>query len=423
MAKLSVVGKPAAVELYPPRTRGGLDPRRPGEMAERIERLRRAYLMHPANYGATHLEILDLEPIRQRLGRRWPELLPKILFNVEGCISHRLGPEDLYLVVDEVTVWILAVGGQPGEAERLGRLIAGDVTERLLGVLPGGAAVGVRSVPFDFAEGLKGVAGLLGLRERVAEANRRLAQAEERRFADHTDRLIALYRPILSLRQPAIVGYRVFARLTREDGTLEMPQTIAPEPSLGTFEAALDTWLAEQVAAVLDRSPGRGGPPPILIPVHLKTLGNRGWRERWQMALAHDAIKAAGRLAIEVIDLPAEAPRELLGELAATVRSCAGPLIVRRPLAPDAVLELAGLGVYGVSVNGEGLDPGDPKTARRLRVVADACRTSGLRSLMVRVGTPALAEQARAAGLGAMSGDACLPALREPGPVAQLEQV
>lgn len=420
MAALPAAGAAAVSELYPPRARGGLDPRRPGELADRLARFRRAYLAQPDCRAIGSLQILDLERVRARLGRRWPELLHKVLLNVEGCIAHRLGPDELYLVVDEVTVWILALGERRADVDRRGRLIAADVTERLLGVLPGGTAVGVRTLLFDFDRGLRGVAGLAGLRERVEGEARQLAEAEERLFAEHAPRMVALYRPILSLEPPAVVGYRALVRLASSADALEPLETIAADGSQGVLDAAVDTWLAGRVAHELGRAPGVGEPARLLLPVHHATLADPTLRGRWLGALAGRA--AAERLAVELVDPPPGTPPERIGELAARLGGHDGRLVVRCPPDADAVDELAGAGVAAASLDGAGLDPADPGTMPRLRAVALACRERGLRSLLVRVGSAALAEQARAAGIDELAGDACLPPLRSPGPVVGLER-
>jgi EAL domain-containing protein (putative c-di-GMP-specific phosphodiesterase class I) len=420
MTGASAAGGTAAFEPYPPQGRGGLDPRRPGLFADRLAHFRRAYLAQPDCRALGSLQILDLERVKARLGRRWAELLPKVLLNVEGCIAHRLGPDELYLVVDETTVWILALGERRAEVDRRGRLIAADITERLLGVLPGGSAVGVRTLLFDFDEGLRSVAGVNGLRERVQRQMKRQGEAEARAFAEHAQQLVAFYRPILSLKAPLVVGYRAFVRLAGPDGTLEMPGSACPEQAAGIFDASVDGWLAERLATELVRTAADGGRALLVLPVHYATLADPALRGPWLERLGPLPKDAVRRFAVELIDLPPALPRVRIAELATRLAGRAGHLMLRSPAEAEAVRGLAGEGVFAVSVNVTDFDPADPDTSTTLTGVARACAAAGLRSLAVRVGSAAMAEVARAAGIDYLSGDACLPALRAPGRVVGL---
>ena len=57
------------------------------------------------------------------------------------------------------------------QSEVLGRRIASDITERLCGLLPGGSAVRVKTLPFDFDIGLDGVGSLDQLQARIIAFN------------------------------------------------------------------------------------------------------------------------------------------------------------------------------------------------------------------------------------------------------------
>lgn len=420
MTVASAASGSAAFELYPPQGRGGLDPRRPGQFADRLARFRRAYLAQPDCRALGSLQILDLGRVKARLGRRWGELFPKVLLNVEGCIAHRLGPDELYLVVDDTTVWILALGERRADVDRRGQLIAADITERLLGVLPGGCAVGVRTLLFDFDEGLRCVAGISGLRERVQRQVLRQAEAEARAFAEHAAHLVALYRPILGLKAPLVVGYRAFVRAAGPDGTLGSLDSLCPDRATGRFDAAVDDWLAARVASELARGPAAGERALLVLPVRHATLADPALRQPWLGRLGGLPPEAPRRLAVELVDPPVGLPSGRIAELATRLAGRAGHLILRCPAEAEAIRQLAGPDLLAVSVDVSGLDPADPATAERLTGVARACADAGLRSLAVKVDSVALAERARAAGMDYLAGDGCLPPLRAPGRVVGL---
>lgn len=407
------------LDLWPPRTRAGLDPNRPGELAERLDELRRIAIAEPGRKEHAHLVTLDLGQIRARWGRRWTERGSKALAHVESCVAHRLAPEEVYLVVDETTVWVFVAGEPWAEADRRGRTIAAEITERLLGAVPGGAAVGVRTLPLD-PDALRGVVTSAVLQERVAAQKRRHAAFEKQAFARQAEQLIALYRPILSLAAPRVEAYRVFARLAGTGTTMLRPETVCAERATGAFEAALDAWYATRVAEQLAKPGAASQSALLLLPVSPATLADPDWRREWLEALHGVPPAAFQRLALELVAAEPTAPPASLAALAPELAERIRFALIRCPIDPDLVAKLAGEEGRGVSFDASGLDPATADTGRRLAAVAAACRDAGLRSLVINATSVALAEQARAAGIDYLAGDACLPPLRAPGRVVCL---
>lgn len=417
---LAAIEEGTALGLWPPRTRVGLDPRWPGDLADRLERFRRVFVREIGT-GAGGLILLDLRPIRVRLADRWAEQRGKVLAIVEGALAHELDEEELYLVAEETTVWVFALEGEPAALRLRGEELATLAGERLLGAMPASAALSVRVLPFDLDEGLRGIVGLGALRERMERERGRLEAAEADAFAARAGELVARYRPILSLKLGAIVAYRVFARLPGAGGGWVRPETVRPEASTGAFEAALDRWLADQVAGELETARLRSTRALLVLPLHHATLATPAWRRPWRERLEALGPEARRRLGLELVDhdprqhgAALESTLDLLVELAAVP-------ILRLPLAaavePGPLEPLADAGVKVVSFDASELEEADPGLLDRLVATARACTDAGLRSLLVRVDRVALAEAARRAGFDYMAGDGCLPALAAPGPV------
>ena len=66
----------AAFAIHPPRTRAGLNPLKRDEFLNGLSAIRRACLALGRASGQTCLQLLDLEQIRYRFGRRWTPLRP-----------------------------------------------------------------------------------------------------------------------------------------------------------------------------------------------------------------------------------------------------------------------------------------------------------------------------------------------------------
>lgn len=401
-------------ELYPPRARGGLDPRRPGAFAEELARFRRAFLAKPPP-RAGFLPILELDQLKEHLGRRWPELRGKVFANVEGCIARRLEPEEHYLLVDETTVWVLPLAADRGEVARRAELVAAEITERLLGLTPGGRFVRLRLLPFDFGRGLRNVAGFLSLRERVEEARRSCASCEARAFREHADRLLALWRPVLAIRLGRVVGYQGFARLIAPDGSARAPTDICPDCVTGAFEAELDRWFLEQATShLLKPSPPNADPPVLAIPVHGSTLATPGFRTSWRDRLFALPPRLARHLFLEIVDPDLDLSPSRLAAMLEPLEGRIGLVLVRVPPDPAAVRPLAGTAARVAAIDASELRPEDADLHSRLAELARACREAGLRSFLFSANDEILAREACAAGVDYIAGDVFLPALRVP---------
>lgn len=405
----------ALFELYPPRARGGLDPRRPGAFAEQLARFRRAFLARPQPRAA-FLPILDFARLKEHLGRRWPELRAKVLANVEACVARRLEPAEHYLLVDETTIWLLPLAHDRSEVKRRSELIAADITERLLGVTPGARFVRLRLLPFDFASGLRNVAGLLSLRERVETARREAASCEVKLFESHADSLLALWRPVLAVRLARVVGFRAFVRMVMPDGSLALPSRVCPECVTGAFQAQLDCWLLDQAIAVLRMPrPPDAALPVLAIPVHGTTLATPGFRGPWRERLFALPSELSRYIFLEIRDPEVDLSPSQLTAMLAPLEGRVGLVLVRVPPDPAAIRAFKQTAARVASIDASELAAAAPPTPARLAQLVAACAEAGLRSLLVPVSDRALLEQARAAGIDYVAGDACLPPVRVPG--------
>src|SRR3954453_964090 len=198
----------AAFAIHPPRTRAGLNPLKRDEFLNGLSVIRRACLALGRASGQTCLQLLDLEQIRYRFGRRWTSLRPKIFGIVESSLQRDLGRDDAYVAVSETLFYVFRIGLKRQDAERRGWLAAADITERLCGAIPGGVAVTLKTVPFDVGAGLAGVTGLEQLRNRVEAFSRSVDDAELRVFLDHAAQLQPWFRAAQPAdhRRPALLG-------------------------------------------------------------------------------------------------------------------------------------------------------------------------------------------------------------------------
>jgi hypothetical protein len=193
--------------LYPPHTRLGLDPTKRDEFANRISALRRAHAAQADTARASSLQILHLDQIRARFGRRWSQVRGKALSIVETSLQRELGRDDAYVAVSEVTYYIFRLGLKRRDADRRGALLAADMTERLCGALPGGVAVQLKTAAFDVDQGLAGIVSYEQLRNRIEAFTKSIDDQEARLFVENLWRLQTWFQPTLNVRKGLISAY------------------------------------------------------------------------------------------------------------------------------------------------------------------------------------------------------------------------
>jgi hypothetical protein len=314
---------PASFALHPPRTAHGLDPRHPGRFAERIEAFRRHHAALPAPRLAGGLQLLDIEELRLRFGNRWPAVREKAYQIVEGCLSKRLGAHDLYVAVEGDRFHLLTTDIDRLAAERRGRFIAAEITERLCGMVPGGVACKLQTTGFDLVQGLARITGLGELEARIRDFRRKVDDAEEALFAAHEPEFQALYQPILHVRKRLVTGYALTPMLDGETGRQGVAE-LCPSSLNGVFDAALDRWSIAQVAPHL-----HAARTALRLTLHYSTLASMRHREPLVLACRRLPAGADRRLIIEIAGLPASLPQARVRELVSYLRPFAVAILVR----------------------------------------------------------------------------------------------
>ncbi|WP_222182365.1 hypothetical protein [Geminicoccus harenae] len=225
-----------------PGGRHRLDPGRPELFRQRLEELRALQQRAGGHPDSGCVQVLDLEQVRLRFGRRWPALRDKALQFVAAALERALGDQDLYLLADGGRIHLLCSGLPHEDARRRAQLLAGAITGRLRGINPGGAGVRVRSVPADLHHLLDGVVDPQGLQARVAEALARADQAlpDRRAPAAATAAPAApavAWQPVLAPARGLVAAYRL--------------EPAAPDAGTHLPGDDPDLWSVEMAAAAL----------------------------------------------------------------------------------------------------------------------------------------------------------------------------
>src|ERR1700722_14340367 len=92
-----------------------------------------ARLAAPTPVSAAKLHVLQLEPIRERLGPRWPRLSTLVHKLFEKSFSRAQGPRDHFMLVGELSYVATFHGLSPDEAALACAAVAKEVCELLFG--------------------------------------------------------------------------------------------------------------------------------------------------------------------------------------------------------------------------------------------------------------------------------------------------
>ena len=393
---------PARAPAACPPEAGAPQPRRtpPGPDAEpfalRVGNCRAALGMGGSGGRALLLQLFDLARMRARLGWRWEGLRPRAFALLQASLRSELGPADLALEDGADRLFLLRAGADRRQAERHAGLIAGEVTAKLCGTIPGGAIIRVATLavdPEDVLDGLDEPAELLDrLRGALGEGH-----ADPETLALPAE-LAARFRPVLNLRKRLVSAYRLTA--TAGGGMTEAE---------AAWGGALDAWMARQAAGLL-REPRQRAEPALILPLHYRTLASRHARDGLMQCCRELPPRSSRQIAFELLEAPPDLPEMRLRELLGYLRPFCLALLVRLPRPGLALDRLLGAGVRGVTLAAR-----DGATREALAGFAGTARVHGLRSFLVDLDEPQHCRAARAAGIDHVWGDGLLPPLPRPG--------
>ena len=410
-----------AFALYPPRSPSGLNPLDFGDFAKRIEGFRKAHIALKDHRQKGCLQIVELERVRFRFGRRWPAVQEKAFQIIESTLHKRLGADDLYVLSGESEIYVLTTGLSRTDAETRGLLVASDITSRLCGTVPGGTALRVKTMPFDFALGLEGVTSFQQLVKRVEAYGRSIDGAELKLFHDNVGRLRLRFRPTIDLSEQTIAAYQGEVFVEEDDHSLLPVDVLCPSSINGVFDAEVDKWALEQAAGHLDGMQDRSSAPMVSVPLHYETIAAMRFRDGYIETCKRLPESSGDFLHLEAVGIPASMPQARVRELMAYVKPFCAEIVAR--LADNAVstehLESCGIGL--VSLDLGSVDPEDEKTLATLRRLAELTAANAMKSMLVNAWSVSLSHVAYKAGIDFLNGDAFAPSVDKPGSVIRLK--
>ena len=411
-----------AFALYPPRSPSGLNPLDFGDFAARIQAFRKAHIEQPDYKVMGCLQIFDLERVRHRFGRRWPSIKEKAYKIVESALHKRLGTDDIYVASGESEIYVLTTGLDRPEAERRGFMIASDITSRLCGTVPGGNAIAVKDLPFDFGDGLDGITSFRQLVKRIEAYGRSVDGAELELFNNHADRIRMRYRPTVAL-QNQIIGTYQGEPMLEDIGDILLPvDTLCPRSINGMFDAEIDNWALQQVTTRLEQITDEADPARISAPLHYETLATMRFRESYVEYCKRLPECSSSFLDLEVVGIPPSVPQARVRELVAYIKPFCNDIIAR---VPNDALFAEHLGNCSIGVLSCDLGAADPEAAAtrtQIETLAQIAHENDMQAFVCNTWSVALSHIAFKAGIELLNGDAFIPSSDRPGSIVNLKK-
>lgn len=363
------------------------------------------------NLVTGNVQLLGLSEVRAFFGADWAEIRETAYRIAEHCIENHTTADDLYVRVREESYIILFGRLSREEAERTGRAIAADISRALVGGMPGGAKVTVRTITLE-VETEKPVAGLDDLLTRIGTAEARQEAMEKRRFESVSADYAYGYLPTVSLTRGLVSIYQFMP-------IAERGQRPAPTPSddgVGRFACDLDRYVLTLVRDALERAPpDRRG--VILVPLHYETLSYRMFCQSYVETCRTLPPSSRRRLMFHLRGVPSGLPAARLLEVATTVAPFGLGHVVQLGLKERSLDRFLGRPFLAVSVDAGGWGAPTQDRILSMREFARAARKMRVRTLLARAQTVLVAAAAVKAGFDYVNGEAVVRIVDDPGRV------
>lgn len=388
------------------------DPPVPG-----IEDVLRRYFVGKDTITAGRLQIICLEPLKDKFGERWPQVADRIVATAQGIIAEHLAASDLLLPCRDLAFLVLFGELSTKEAEIKAAMLATAITHRVLGEDGASIPTLVRTV----------VAALDG---RLVLAESCLADTLDRLLADKTADASApvdapaptsdadLWRPVGTSAFDSKVDtvYRPVWDVRRR--VLSAYLCSVPDTERWRRADAHDLAILERAIGDLHCLYARGERVFVIVPIHAATLGHRRSRQIWLERLGTIPRPLREGIVLNVRGLSPEMPQSRIVDLVSHLRAVDHALIATLPLTPRLVplLTATGIGTIGAEI---GRANDEAAIMEAMGRFAEA--TLGSRTVLFAQGlsSSSLAVAALGAGFVYLEGAAIHPPVPAPANVAR----
>ncbi|MDR3515815.1 MAG: PAS domain S-box protein [Azospirillaceae bacterium] len=344
---------------------------------------------------AGKLQLVGLAAVRKASAERWPAIAERTFAAAEQILRRHLGPGDVFRRTADDGFLVCFAQLNEQEAQFKARVIADEISERLVGDLPeiDDAAVSSFAAKIDVEDDDTGTeADFVGqLETRLAITRKRIEETAIRAIRSCVASARVVFRAIRTdSNQLAPLS---FAHLPTElEKQLNTLVALGHREFVPDAELLLLTGATERAFAEVEEDKSE----LILLPVRLATLTNRRQGENWLQVARNIGEPGRKRLVIEIRELSRNTARARLLEVTMMVSSMFRAVTFELPSTDPAFVANLPISTAMVTIPAKFLGDSSPgHTAKLLKTLAgQRCR------LIVKdVASPTLAGMFAKAGV------------------------
>jgi hypothetical protein len=366
---------------------------------------------------AGSVQLVGLSELRKAMGTGWERLKTLAPAVAEAVIKRRLTSSDTYARRDEETFILCFAEHDQARAEACARRIVEDIKAALARAGPELGEINVEQFVAEIVPP-HGDEFDLPLIEAFANAIRRVKFEAEQQAREWRQRLLrdafVLYSPLFEPEKRMATLFRCLVDEQTGRSALLRLSAVASEAALREAIFDLDCLIVARSTEGFHVVVQNGGAARLLIPVNWHTLADERFRASY-IGLCTDIPDAYRQhILFELHGAPSGAAGGRILELANELgRLAAGGVVEAHPsLGP--LDELAGTGLYGVSLNAAGWGAGANDVAARLVRGTAIARARNLRTIVHGAETMGVIDAATRARVDFVGGKALSPAATEP---------
>ena len=269
---------------------------------------------------AGKLQLVGLDAVQEKLGRRWPELAERTLALAERVIRRYLQPGDIFCRTAGESFLVFFERLTEDEAKFKAQAIGAEIRDRLIGEIPEMVEAKVASfaatVTVDRADAASEESIVEALGKRL-EKERSTVEAAAREAAANALRTVKVtFQQVLNeQRKPAPIVAARLPRALREP--VETLLALGQEPYGLEAEAFLLAGAGERILAEL----GRGGADLVIVPVRFGTVARNRDLEAWLKVARNLGDAGRRQVVAEIVDIPRDVAGVRLTDIAMRLSS------------------------------------------------------------------------------------------------------
>lgn len=379
----------------------------------------RAILGSRPELAIGRVNLIHLDQVRSRLGKRWAAIADRVDGIVRRAIEQHLDLRDVYTTLRGHRYLIVFVELPPVEAGLKCAAIREEINRRLMGEETGAVSIGVQTASavldgtLEFVD-VPTVPDMLAQLYALTGAPAESPPQAETPDAGPLDGVQIVYRPMWDVGRNIVSTFVYVPAVERGRGNLAIGEDCISGIEDPSVCRELDLLILRRAIADLVGLAERRQKLLLVAPIHFESLATLARRESYLEVCRIIPSDLAPYLIFELVGAPDGVPQSRLLELTSALKPYCRSVLLRVSLA-DPVFRPAGdtgVGVVGVSLTG--LRWSEKRLMAAFDRFCEGAQKAGLSTYVQGLRTMSMTTAAVAAGFGYIDGDTVMSVVDEP---------